>query len=106
MLRITEVTSKEHLEELRLKENPVHDYLYICKYAGKIMISDNGTLKDLSGSITVDSVLNETSENPISCAAVAKVIEDLKSDIKDGTIKAPTEEYTATDITDAINALW
>lgn len=106
MLRITEVTSKEHLESLRLKENHKHDYLYICKYSGKIMISDNGTLKDLSGTVEVDETLSETSTNPVSCAAVTKAIEALKSDIKNGTIDGPTEEYASTDITDAINALW
>ena len=45
MLNIREVKSEEHFEQLRAKEDPNVDYLYICKHTNDIKLSDNGELK-------------------------------------------------------------
>ena len=115
MLKIAEVTSREHLTRLRAKEDKKFDYFYICKYSGEMFLSDNGVLKTLSGvpeevladyekavdymhehknkavldKITaIESEVNESSNNPVSSAAVAKAMAQVHH-ISKGVLSAP-----------------
>lgn len=42
MLKIVEVKSEEHFQQLRQQEDTSHDYLYICKHNKTLILSDNG----------------------------------------------------------------
>lgn len=50
MLRIIEVKSKEHFNQLRnVEKSHEADYLYLLKYCNQIKMSDGGKLKNFSG---------------------------------------------------------
>ena len=50
MLRIIEVKSEEHFQQLRnVEKSHEADYLYLLKYCNQIKMSDNGLLKNFSG---------------------------------------------------------
>ena len=56
MLKVYEVNTKEEFEQLRTKEVSSNDYLYILKYSGKIMMSDNGVLISFNNSNNADVI--------------------------------------------------
>lgn len=59
MLKIIEVKSEEHFEQLRLAEDTNNDYLYICKHCQLIKLSDNGTIKTFGDMAGADFVTSE-----------------------------------------------
>lgn len=48
MLKIVEVKSEEHFQQLRQQEDTSHDYLYICKHCNEIKLSDNGEILNIN----------------------------------------------------------
>lgn len=49
MLKILEVSSEEKLEEYKKQEDNKFDYLYILKYTGELLLSDNGKYISICG---------------------------------------------------------
>ena len=49
MLKLLEVSSEEKLEEYKKQEDNKFDYLYILKYTGELLLSDNGKYISICG---------------------------------------------------------
>lgn len=100
MLRIIEVKSEQHFNQLRNIENINDDYLYLLKYCGQIKMSDNGSLKNFSGVLFCKT---EEEYNNIQNKEEILYIVGNKVFFKDTPIGGNNEQYTEDDVNKAIN---
>lgn len=97
MLKIVEVKSQEHFNQLRNIENEKFDYLYILKYCNQIAMSDNGQLKNFSS-----VQFCETEEDYNNIENKENILYFTNGKLYFGETKV-AEHYTDEEIANAIN---